>query len=315
MSSDDGHFRSVVLRDAVPVPRTTSRSRPLLVPVVLALALLGCSDDGDNAQDETTGPDRSETTSAPTTESPDAACTTDETGPLEIVLVNDDGVINPAIDVLIDRLAGSDQFELDITVVAPADERSGTSDTPTPGGAPYSEATTPGGNVAYAVQGYPADAVLVALQQLNLEPHLVLSGINPGQNFGPVAKISGTIGASRTAIRNGVPALAVSAGAVFDEAQFAVGADLAVEWIEEHCDALLGRELQTDTVTSINLPACPPEQMGPLLEVPRATEVPTLPEGESIFESTCDLADPAPANDMLAVRSGYPSLTQVEPDL
>ena len=44
-------------------------------------------------------------------------------------------------------------------------------------------------------------------------------------------------------------------------------------------------------------------------------EYPALPEGENVFESTCDLADPAPADDVAAVRSGYPSLTQVEPEI
>ena len=231
------------------------------------------------------------------------------------MLVNDDGVINPAIDVLIDRLAEEDDFELDVTVVAPAAERSGSSDTTTPGGATYAEATTPGGNAAYAVDGYPADAVIVALDDLGLEPHLVVSGINPGQNFGTFASLSGTVGAARTAIRRGVPALAVSAGPEYDQAQLEAGADLAAVWIEENCEALIARTHQTDTLASINIPACAPEQMGPLQEVPRALEMPALPEGESIFESTCDLADPAPANDVAAVRSGYPSLTQVEPEI
>lgn len=277
----------------------------LVVPLV-ALTLGACGDDDE------TGPETTEATDANAEE---AGCTTDETGPLQIVLVNDDGVINPAVDVLIERLGEEEVLDLDVTVVAPADERSGSSDTTTPGGATYAEATTPGGNTAYAVDGYPADAVVVALDALGLEPHLVVSGINPGQNFGPLASLSGTVGAARTAIRRGVPALAVSAGLEFDQAQFEVGADLAAEWIEENCEALIGRAYQTDTLASINIPACAPEQMGPLQEVPRALEMPVLPEGENVFESTCDLADSAPANDVAAVRAGYPSLTQVEAEI
>ena len=38
-----------------------------------------------------------------------------------------------------------------------------------------------------------------------------------------------------------------------------------------------------------------------LQEVPRATEFPPFPEGDSPFNSLCDLADPAPANDVAAV--------------
>ena len=157
--------------------------------------------------------------------------------------------------------------------------------------------------------------MIVALDRLGIRPHLVISGINPGQNFGPFAALSGTVGAARTAIRRGVPALAVSAGLRFDPDRFGVGAALASTWIAEHCAALVARTHQTDTVTSINIPDCAPDRMGPLQQVPRALVMPPLAEGENIFESTCDLAEPAPANDVAAVRSGYPSLTQVEPDL
>lgn len=270
-----------------------------------AVAIPGCGGDDDGT-----------TTSPTTTEAAvETGCTTGQAGPLEIVLVNDDGVVNPAIDVLIDRLAQDGDIELDVTVVAPADERSGTADRSTPGGATYTQAATPGGNPAYAVDGFPADAVLVALDDLGLEPHLVVSGINPGHNFGPFATISGTVGAARTAIRRGVPALAVSAGLTFDEEQFAVGADLAAGWIEDNCQALIDRSFPTETLASINIPACAPEEMGPLREVPRAEEMPQLPEGEDVFSSTCDLADPEPADDVTAVRSGYPALTQIEADI
>jgi 5'-nucleotidase len=199
--------------------------------------------------------------------------------------------------------------------VAPADERSGSSDETTPGGASYHQATTPGGNAGYAVDGFPADAVGVALDGLALEPHLFVSGINPGQNFGTFAPLSGTVGVGRTAIRRGVPALAVSGGFDIDPAQFEFGADLAADWIEANCADLIAGTFQTDTLASINIPTCTPEQMGPLTEVPRALEMPELPEGQDLFVSTCDLADPAPANDVVAVRSGYPAITQVEADI
>ncbi len=303
----------------------SARIRTVAPVVALAIAfgtLGACSSSDDDASPGTTTVTTDVTGSAPTgdgepdetTEPAAATCTTAETGPLRIVLVNDDGVINPAIDVLIDRFQDGD-IDTDVTVVAPAEERSGSSDMTTEGGADFTESTTPGGNDAYSVDGYPADSVLVALDELELEPHLVVSGINPGHNFGTFAALSGTVGVGRTAIRRGVPALAVSAGIDFDEAQFGVGAELAMDWISDNCDALLAGEAQTDTVSSINVPACAPDQMGPLQEVPRALEMPELGEGDNIFASSCDLADPAPANDVAAVRSGYPSLTQVEPDL
>lgn len=283
----------------------------LLAATLLAAACSGDDESGSPTSTAAAG-GRSTTTTTPAGE---ASCTGGDRGPMRIVVVNDDGVVNPAIDVLIDHLGSTDELDIDVTVVAPAEERSGSADRTTPGGATYEEGTTPGGNEAYAVHGFPADAVLVALEQLELDPHLVVAGINPTHNFGPIAQISGTIGAARTAIRHGVPALAVSAGQELDEAQFRAGAEMATEWIVEHCEALMSGTHPTDTLTSINVPACPPELMGPLQEVPRAATLPELPEGGNIFESSCDVADPAPADDVAAVRSGYPSLTLIGPDL
>ena len=223
--------------------------------------------------------------------------------------MNDDGLVNPAIDVMIGLLLAEDDVEL--TVIAPAEERSGSSDQTTPGGATYEEATTPGGVEGWAVDGFPADAVVVGLDELGLDPHLVVSGVNPGQNIGPFAEVSGTVGVGRTAIRRGVPALAVSAGLQFDEAQFAFAAGLALEWIAEHRDALVGGSHQAETVTSINVPACPVEAMGELLDVPRAL---ALPEGVNPFESSCDQAGD-PATDVDAVLAGHPAITQVPAEL
>jgi 5'/3'-nucleotidase SurE len=286
----------------------TRRLATCIVALLALVSLSACSDSAaDDAAPSTTGASETEPVTVP------EGCADESTGPLRIVLVNDDGIINPAIDFMIERF--SEIGDLDVTVVAPADERSGSSDQTTPGGASYHPATTPGGNPGYAVEGFPADAVGVALDDLALEPHLFVSGINPGQNFGPFAPLSGTVGVGRTAIRRGVPALAVSGGFEIDPAQFEFGADLAADWIEANCADLIAGALQTDTLASINIPACAPEQMGPLTEVPRALEVPTLPDGQSILEPTCDLADPAPANDMLAVYSGYPAITQVEADI
>lgn len=306
-----------------PVRPSARVRRPVLASVLVAVLGAGClascgSDDGDDGAAEGSGTsvaqDEAAAEGAAEPEAEATACTSAEE-PLRIVLVNDDGVINPAIDVMIDLFAEQTEIDLEVTAIAPAEERSGTSDSTTPGGAAFHETTTPGGNASYAVEGFPADAVDVALDDLGLEPHLVVSGINPGQNFGPVAAISGTVGVGRTAVRRGIPALAVSGGAIFDEAQFEVGADLALDWIVENCDDLVAGGFQTDTVTSINLPACPADQIGPLLEVPRALELPEVPEGDNIFASSCDQSDPDPADDIAAVRAGYASITQVEPEL
>ena len=269
--------------------RTVSSTAALL----LAVGLLGaCGEEADPGTTAATG------TREPAPE------------PLRILLVNDDGVINPAIDVMLDLLA--EEPGLDITVVAPADERSGSSDRTTDGGATYREATTPGGARAYAVDGFPADAVGVGLDDLDLDPHLVLSGVNPGQNIGPFAALSGTVGVGRTAIRRGVPALAVSAGPELDMQQFTFAAELARDWIRLHRDELVDGTGQVETVTSINVPSCPVPDMGELQEVARATE---FPAGVNPFASSCDLAGPVPTTDYEALSVGYPAITQVPADI
>ncbi len=62
-----------------------------------------------------------------------------------------------------------------------------------------------------AVAGFPADTVIYASTRAGCSsvPHLVVSGINAGQNVGPAVTLSGTIGAARTAAKRGIPAIAV----------------------------------------------------------------------------------------------------------
>src|SRR3546814_10308919 len=85
---------------------------------VATLAACGADDSPDSAGAATT-----------TTARPEATTTTTTTAPIEplrILLVNDDGIINPAIDVMLELIAAEEDVE--VTVVAPADERSGSSD-------------------------------------------------------------------------------------------------------------------------------------------------------------------------------------------
>jgi 5'-nucleotidase len=63
----------------------------------------------------------------------------------------------------------------------------------------------------YAVGGSPAQAVLHAILEIIPEkPHIVVSGINYGENVGTGVTISGTVGAAMEGAALGYPALAVS---------------------------------------------------------------------------------------------------------
>lgn len=275
---------------------STRRLGALLVGLVAAVALVACGDDD-----------------APTTADPDtepAETSAAESEPLRILVANDDGIDSQGLDLLVRTLEELPNVE--ITVVAPAEDQSGTSDQTTPEGAPHTPATTASGIEATAVDGFPADAVFVALDELGLEPHLVVSGINDGHNIGPFAELSGTVGVARTALRRGIPGVAVSAGLEYDDAEFGVGADLVAEWITEHRDALVDGTQPTDLAVSFNVPTCPVDQMGDVVEVPLADD---FLEGHDPFESECTLDDPDPIHDHAALVAGYPALTMIPAEL
>ena len=101
---------------------------------------------------------------------------------ITVLVTNDDGVSAPGIDALVQALRTSKNTK--VVVVAPATNQSGSGGKTTPGTLTTQPATTASGYQATAVQGYPADTVTAALDQLGVKPNVVMSGINPGQNVG-----------------------------------------------------------------------------------------------------------------------------------
>ncbi|HMF04563.1 MAG TPA: 5'/3'-nucleotidase SurE, partial [Acidimicrobiia bacterium] len=76
---------------------------------------------------------------------------------LQVLVTNDDGIAAPGIDALVQGLRKIKGVK--VTVVAPAENKSGSSDTTTPGPLTTTQATTTSGYPAIAVNGYPADTV------------------------------------------------------------------------------------------------------------------------------------------------------------
>lgn len=128
---------------------------------------------------------------------------------LRVLVTNDDGVDAEGLSVLVERLR--ENPNLDLTVIAPADEQSASGDdisTPVD----VFDAFTAAGYPALAVTGEPGDTVLLAVLELLPEPpDVVISGINSVFNLGrDLAPFSGTVGAARWAARLGIPAIAAS---------------------------------------------------------------------------------------------------------
>ena len=249
-------------------------------------------------------------TASLTTTAPAPADTTTTTAveTLTILVTNDDGIGAPGIDAVVNALQAVDDVE--IAIVAPAENQSGSSDTTTGGPVTRAPGVTASGVEGTAVSGFPADAVNVALDELGIEPDVVVSGVNEGQIIANLAPISGTLGAARTAIRRGVPAVADGAG-FGDLADYDAGATLIVEWIAEHRAVLAGGSADTTTVTSLNVPggeAGEPKGLVPLAAV--------IPEGINAFATPdCDVAvaNP-PTNDVEALVGGYLAVSQVPAD-
>lgn len=132
---------------------------------------------------------------------------------LKVLVTNDDGVKAAGIDVLVQALAANPN--LDITVIAPANNSSGTGENRTTTAIGVFAGTTASSFPATVVNGFPGDTTLFGiLQQMQADPpDLVVSGINNGQNLSAeIIPLSGTVGAATWAARLGIPAFAVSAG-------------------------------------------------------------------------------------------------------
>lgn len=272
--------------------RSITSSFTGLTAAALALGLLaGCSRTADDPA--TTKP---QATGAKPGRPVDQAADT-----LDILVTNDDGVGAPGIDALVQAL---EQLpDTTITVWAPAQNQSGSSDSTTPGGLAGTPARTASGHEAMAVPGYPADAVLAALDA-GVTPDVVVSGNNAGQNIGPLTELSGTVGAARTAARRGVPAVAVSQG-LSDTPAFGDGAKIAAQWVQQHrADYHPGAD--TSTIVSINVPTCDTGTRGPLVQKPVASDA----GGRDLFAVRCPgpqaeaVDGVAPIDDVAAFLAG-----------
>jgi 5'-nucleotidase len=121
-----------------------------------------------------------------------------------ILITNDDGIHAPGLRALVEAVKDLGT----ITIVAPSNERSAAAQSLTLRQPIYCDQIA---EREYAVEGTPADAMILAFHALLKEkPDIVISGINRGGNAGENIYYSGTVGAAMEAAINRVPAIAVS---------------------------------------------------------------------------------------------------------
>src|SRR5215470_17541782 len=138
-----------------------------------------------------------------------------------ILLTNDDGYGAEGLQALQEAL----EDLATVSIVAPHAEQSGTAQSLT---LRRPIVVHPKEPRHWAVDGTPADAVIVALHKLlPKRPDLVISGINHGANMGENAYYSGTVGAAREAALHHLPAIAMSLAGRKSEMNFANAARIA----------------------------------------------------------------------------------------
>ena len=121
-----------------------------------------------------------------------------------ILITNDDGIGAPALSILETELRELGRT----TVVAPDREMSAQSHSITLN---RPLRYHPAGSGRFAVDGTPADCVILAcLRILEERPDLLISGINRGRNVGDAILYSGTIAAASEGASQGIPSIAVS---------------------------------------------------------------------------------------------------------
>ncbi|MFD1515430.1 5'/3'-nucleotidase SurE [Halomarina rubra] len=164
---------------------------------------------------------------------------------MHVLLTNDDGIDESGLRALYDALDALDG--VDVTAVAPADDQSAV------GRKLSTRVDVREHELGFAVEGTPADCVVVGVQSLLEEVDLVVSGCNRGANLGQYTLgRSGTVSAAVEAAFFEIPAIAVSMYVPTDEVSFRTyDPDPAVYGEAARATAYLVEETAADGVFGI----------------------------------------------------------------
>jgi len=234
----------------------------------------------------------------------------------KVLVTNDDGIDAPGLRALVRAFSGS----IEVVVVAPAINRSGSTSFASILSGPVTVETVAvqGAKTAYAVTGYPADCVLIAVTGLMKDdpPDLVVSGINSGANVADTWAYSGTLGAARIAALHGIPAIAVSGGG-------ADSLEAIATWVVQLAGSSFVRDLPSFDYLTVDAPDIPLADIKGVQIVPRARGIirfgaqlqRTDPDGSEIWvRAFGGRQSPPSGTDAAAVRNGFIALTTMQAD-
>ena len=232
---------------------------------------------------------------------------------MKILVSNDDGYLARGIIALAAALSEI----ADVVVVAPDRNHSGASNSLTLHSPLRIHQVD---DTHYFVNGTPSDCVHMALSGfLDLEPDIVVSGINHGANLGDDVIYSGTVAAAMEGRFLGLPAIAVSLagshGTHFDTA-----ARVAVDLVSR----LQEKPLTSDVILNVNVPDRPYDELTGM----RSTRLGFRHRSEPVIRETDprdrtiywigpagDGQDAGPGTDFLAIDEGSVAVTPIKVDL
>ena len=176
-----------------------------------------------------------------------------------ILLTNDDGITSAGLWAAYDAL----EPIADVTVVAPATQQSAVGRSISIFEPIRASQTRMNNIAAYSVGGKPTDAVIIGLYSLNLNPSLVVSGINIGENLSfESIMTSGTVGAALEASNQGTKSIAFSLqvedqGDKFDDPRYhGQSFEDAKRVVRDVCERVLAQGFpeQADVI-NVNIPS------------------------------------------------------------
>jgi 5'-nucleotidase len=232
---------------------------------------------------------------------------------MNILISNDDGCQAAGIRVLAEALAAM----ATVHVVAPDRDRSGASNSLTLD-SPIRARQAPNGYTC--VDGTPTDCVHLAITGLlDLEPDMVVAGINAGANLGDDVLYSGTVAAAMEGRFLGYPAIAVSL--VTDRpTHYATAASVTVQLVRR----VMAGALPADTILNVNVPDLPLDELQGFQATRlghRHKSEPVIrtqdPRGRPVYwvGPAGPEQDAGPGTDFHAIRAGCVSITPLDVDL
>jgi len=234
---------------------------------------------------------------------------------MRVLVSNDDGIEAPGINVLARHLSVVGE----VIIVAPDRDRSGASNSLT---LDQPLRVTRLDEQRYRVAGTPTDCVHLALAGLlDVEPDIVVSGINNSANLGDDVIYSGTVSAAMEGRFLGLPAIAVSLAAKDHQGEHYHSAAQAALVIMQR---LLVDPLPADTILNVNVPDCPWAELRGFAVTRlgrRHRSAPCVrqvdPRGRPFYwiGPAGEAEDDGPGTDFHAVREGYISITPIQVDL